>query len=359
MLSRVKYYRRRKAEYLQQRRRIKNFNYFLYMYTELVRKNYLRLLKFQNSINYFEILKSKNKLLFYSKKRRDEIDDYESDVVSPKKYPSVGLYYIPRNISRRQWNLINIFGVIDSFKWNNNSFFSNSLKKQTKRRISKAYNVKRVVKLSRILSTNFIRMNYAKIFRMDRLKFPIINYIIKTKTIKTFYKYNYYFRKMGGLFFKRKLWLKKMGKNTLWKYARIIKLKLLNKIKIIITKTYNNFYITALKRNKQVIIGYSAGCSGLQGSKRLSPLSAEKVAKKFINKFFEKVAYFANVDIYVNSYKLDASIRNILNILLRAKKIQYSKIFKRRILIRLITHKLIMATKLSHNGVRKRHPRRV
>lgn len=370
MISRVKYYRRRKAEYLKQRRKTKNINYFLFTYNALFKKNYARFFKFQNKLNktLLPVLKGinalqKNSLKMFSRRRRHELDDYDEDENenenNSKKHHSEGLYYTNSRMTEKEKNLLITNSILDNFLWKNYRVFYNSTTKLSNRSIFEAHNSKRLSALSQIILSPFIRINYDKLYRMDRIKFPIVKYFLKVKTISTFAKFNYHFRKMSCILRKKLHWKKKFIKNSLWRYSSILKTKIINNTKIIVQKTYNNFYITAINRANNVIIGYSAGCSGLTGSKRLSPVSAEKVAKKFINKFFDKVSNFANVDIYIKSKRIDASIRNILNVLIKTKKIHYSRIFKRRILIRLLVRNLILVTTFSHNGVRKRHQRRV
>ena len=361
VVSRVKYYRRRKMEYLKQRRKLKNFNYFLYTLRFLVRKHYYRIVKFHSNLKkdnttaFFKL----NKLLILSRKRCNEFDEFDDDEEISKNYHSEGLIYTNSQSGRKQVKVLTSLSVYDGFLWQIYRKLFYSLPTFINSKVKPSIAHKKLVSVSRIIGTNIVRQNYSKLYRMDRIKFPIINYKLKLNTIKTFFKYNNYYRKMSSILSKKKQWLRIFNKNTLWKYARMLKLKVLNKTKIIITKTYNNFYITAVKKNNNVIVSYSAGCSGLTGSKRLSPLSAEKVAKKFINKFFDKTAKFIDIDIYIKAKKIDAVVRNILNILIKTKKIYYSRIFKKRILIQLIINNLILTKTYTHNGVRKRHPRRV
>jgi ribosomal protein S11 len=142
----------------------------------------------------------------------------------------------------------------------------------------------------------------------------------------------------------------KKKKNKFWKKFAIKKWRKFRKpltrpnCSVIVSKTLNNIFLTARTNKKPVLLKMSAGMSKLNSKRRLSAFGIERELKKFlirknvIKKFKEK-----KVRMVFHVAPTTAALKTI------PRTIKEKGIF--------ITQ-LKTKVRLSHNGIRKRKPKR-
>lgn len=151
--------------------------YYFYFFKKLVLNRYSRIFYILRMRNFFKessFLKLYNILKMYREIRKKKTN---------KLWAPVGLYIYVSKRTVKCRSFVRLISGINAFLWKDNKTLSFGMLKKSNKYKNKHRFASVLPRVALYLGGNFIRREYQRIFRYDRMKFPLVRYEFSEKII--------------------------------------------------------------------------------------------------------------------------------------------------------------------------------